>query len=77
MIPGEYFIKDDEIELNKGRKGLTLTVANSAATARSRSPGDFGDSTNTATVLTAEASHQPASRSGIALTDPAEATGST
>jgi urease subunit beta len=29
MIPGEYFIKDDEIELNKGRKGLTLTVANS------------------------------------------------
>ena len=24
MIPGEYFIKDGEIELNKGRKGLTL-----------------------------------------------------
>jgi len=29
MIPGEYFIKDGEIELNKGRKSLTLTVANS------------------------------------------------
>jgi len=29
MIPGEMFIKSGEIELNKGRKGLTLTVANS------------------------------------------------
>ena len=29
MIPGEYFIKDGEIELNKGRRNLTLTVANS------------------------------------------------
>ena len=29
MIPGEYFIKPGEIELNKGRKTLTLTVANS------------------------------------------------
>jgi urease subunit beta len=29
MIPGEYFIQDGEIELNKGRKRLTLTVANS------------------------------------------------
>jgi urease subunit beta len=29
MIPGEYFIKDGEIELNKGRKGITLTIANS------------------------------------------------
>jgi urease subunit beta len=29
MIPGEYFIKSGEIELNKGRKTLTLTVANS------------------------------------------------
>ena len=28
MIPGEYFIKRGEIELNKGRKSLTLTVAN-------------------------------------------------
>jgi urease subunit beta len=28
MTPGEYFIKDGEIELNKGRKTLTLTVAN-------------------------------------------------
>jgi urease subunit beta len=28
MIPGEYFIKPGEIELNKGRKTLTLTVAN-------------------------------------------------
>src|SRR2546430_15954442 len=30
MIPGEYFIQDGEIELNKGRKGLTLTVSNTA-----------------------------------------------
>ncbi len=28
MIPGEMFIKDGDIELNKGRKTLTLTVAN-------------------------------------------------
>jgi urease subunit beta len=29
MIPGELFIQDGEIELNKGRKAVTLTVANS------------------------------------------------
>jgi urease subunit beta len=29
MIPGEYFIKSGAIELNKGRKTLTLTVSNS------------------------------------------------
>jgi urease beta subunit len=29
MIPGEFFIKDGEIELNAGRRTLTLTVANS------------------------------------------------
>jgi urease subunit beta len=29
MIPGEFFIKDGDIELNKGRKTLTLNVANS------------------------------------------------
>ena len=28
MIPGEFFIKDGEIELNKGRKLVTLRVAN-------------------------------------------------
>jgi urease subunit beta len=28
MIPGEYFIQDGEIELNKGRRSVTLTVAN-------------------------------------------------
>src|SRR5262245_65341708 len=28
MIPGELFIKDGDIELNKGRKTVTLTVAN-------------------------------------------------
>src|SRR4051794_35715844 len=27
MIPGEHFIKDGEIELNAGRKTVTLTVA--------------------------------------------------
>jgi urease beta subunit len=29
MIPGELFIKDGEVELNAGRKTVTLTVANS------------------------------------------------
>ena len=29
MIPGEYFIKDGEIELNKGRRTAALTVSNS------------------------------------------------
>jgi urease subunit beta len=29
MIPGEMFVKDGTIELNKGRKTVTLTVANS------------------------------------------------
>jgi urease subunit beta len=29
MIPGEYLIKPGDIELNKGRKTLTLTVSNS------------------------------------------------
>ena len=28
MIPGEFFIKDGTIELNAGRKTLTLSVAN-------------------------------------------------
>jgi urease subunit beta len=28
MIPGELFIQDGEIELNTGRKTVTLTVAN-------------------------------------------------
>jgi urease subunit beta len=28
MTPGEYFIKPGEIELNKGRRTVTLTVAN-------------------------------------------------
>ena len=29
MIPGEYQIQDGEIELNAGRRNLTLNVANS------------------------------------------------
>ncbi len=29
MTPGEYFILSGDIELNQGRKGVTLTVANS------------------------------------------------
>jgi urease subunit beta len=28
MIPGEFFVKDGTIELNAGRKTLTLSVAN-------------------------------------------------
>ena len=48
-----------------------------AAAARSRSPGDGGESASTATVATAEASHQPASRSGSMLTVPGVTTDST
>ena len=29
MIPGEYFIQDGEIELNAGRKTVSLSVTNS------------------------------------------------
>jgi len=29
MTPGEYFIKDGAIELNKGRQTVTLSVSNS------------------------------------------------
>jgi urease subunit beta len=29
MIPGEYFIKNGAIELNKGRQTVTLSVSNS------------------------------------------------
>jgi urease subunit beta len=29
MIPGEMFVKDGDIELNKGRKTVRLSVANS------------------------------------------------
>ena len=29
MTPGEYFIQDGDIELDKGRKTVTLSVANS------------------------------------------------
>ena len=29
MIPGELFLKDEDIELNKGRKSVTLSVSNS------------------------------------------------
>jgi urease subunit beta len=29
MIPGEYFIESGDIELNQGRKGVALAVANS------------------------------------------------
>jgi urease subunit beta len=28
MIPGEFFIKDGDIELNQGRKTVTLSVSN-------------------------------------------------
>jgi urease subunit beta len=28
MIPGELFIKDGDIELNKGRKTVTLSISN-------------------------------------------------
>ena len=28
MIPGELFLKDEDIELNKGRKSVTMSLAN-------------------------------------------------
>ena len=37
MIPGEMFIKDGEIELNAGRKTVTLDASPTPATGRSRS----------------------------------------
>ena len=52
-------------------------AAAAAALARSRSPGLFGDSSRTAAVPTAEASHQPSRREGMVAAPPAEATGST
>ncbi len=30
MIPGELFIQDGEIEINKGRKAVTLSVSNAS-----------------------------------------------
>ena len=45
--------------------------------ARSRSPGLLGDSSSTAAVPTAEASHQPSSRGPMVDAPPTEATGST
>ncbi len=51
--------------------------ADPAAAARSRSPGDGGENSSTAAVQMTEASHQPASRSGIMLMVPGVATGST
>ena len=51
--------------------------AEHAAAARSRSPGDGAGISRTTAVETTEASHQPASRSGIMLIVPGVATGST
>ena len=48
-----------------------------AAAVRSRSPGDGAGMASTTAVETTEASHQPASRSGIVPTPPGVATGST
>jgi hypothetical protein len=51
--------------------------AEAAAAARSRSPGERGEISRTAAVLTADASHHPARREGMSPAVPAEATGST
>jgi hypothetical protein len=56
---------------------LASADAEAPAAARSRSPGDRGESSRTAAALAAEASHQPARRAGISATVPEEATGST
>ena len=56
---------------------LASSAARSAIAARSRSPGGRGDSSSTAIVPAAEASHQPASWLGIIDASPAETTGST
>ena len=52
-------------------------AATAEALARSRSPGLFGDSSRTARVPAAEASHQPSNRDGMVDAPPAEATGRT
>ena len=51
--------------------------ARSAAAARSRLPGACGESSSTAIVEAADASHQPSRRLGMVAAPPAEATGST
>ena len=65
------------VPLTDASRWAASARADPAAAARSRSPGDGGESSSTATVETTEASHQPASRSGIMLTVPGVATDST
>jgi urease beta subunit len=50
MIPRELFIKDDEIELNAGRKTATLTVANSGDRPIQVGSATFPDGTKLVTV---------------------------
>jgi hypothetical protein len=64
------------VPLTEASRWAASSRADPAAAARSRSPGDGGESRSTATAATTEASHQPASRSGIMLTVPGVATGS-
>ena len=62
--------------LTEASRRAASSRADPAAAARSRSPGDGVESRSTAAVAATEASHQPASRSGIMLTVPGVATGS-
>jgi hypothetical protein len=55
----------------------TSSDASFVAARLSLSPGLGGDSSSTAAVPTTDASNQPARRSGIMLTVPGEAAGST
>ena len=66
-----------EVPRTEASRCAASARADPAAAARSRSPGDGAGISSTAAVETTEASHQPASRSGIMLTVPGVATGST
>src|SRR5579875_565723 len=59
------------------RRVAATAAAVAPAAVRSRSPADRGESSSTAAVAAAEASHQPSSRETIVATPPAEATGRT
>ena len=66
-----------EVPRTEASRCAASAWADRAAAARSRSPGDGAGISSTTAVETTEASHQPASRSGIMPTVPGVATGST
>ena len=66
-----------EVPRTEASRWAASVRADRAAAVRSRSPGDGAAMASTTAVETTEASHQPASRSGIVPMPPGVATGST